>query len=454
MKISVLSGSPKGNDSISLQYLYFIKKHNPDIDFSIFHIGSSINLIRNSEEKLFEISETIKNSDAIIWVMPVYEFSIPAQMKEFIDLISSSKLSHCFKNKKAASIFTSIHFYDTVAVDYIHAVSEDLNMNFFGAFSAEMHDLKKENGKNSILEFWNDFYFNIKNNILIPKKFSKDDSYTTAFNLNSEINLPKKSDKRIVMITTNESNSGNLKNMITHFTNSCSYNIDVLNLDKINIKGACLGCCHCSYDNTCIYIDELSVVYKEKIKNADALIIASNISNRYFHHKIKLFWDRSFVFGHTPFIKNKIMAYIVSGNISQSYPLNYEIDARASAMESYTLPIISDEFFTQDNLSAFINQSAELFSKAILENKKTQKNFHYIASHKIFRDFVHTISGVFRADYIYYKKNKLFDFPNKNPSYMIFNFILRVILKIPGFRKEFQKRIKPSMVAQFKKIAE
>ena len=169
MKITVFSGSPKREDSISLQYLKYIVKHNPEHVFSIFHIGSDINLIKNGKDEFNLIIESVKNSDAVLWVFPVYHYLVPSQLKEFIELIFDTKSSDYFRGKYSSSIITSIHFYDTLAENYIHAVSEDLGMKYIPGFLAKMDDLKNSDGQIALLAYSKNLLASINNSYIVTK---------------------------------------------------------------------------------------------------------------------------------------------------------------------------------------------------------------------------------------------------------------------------------------------
>ena len=54
MKISVLNGSPKGESSITLQYVNFIQKKFPQHEFKVFHIAKKIGKLEK-DEKYFEV---------------------------------------------------------------------------------------------------------------------------------------------------------------------------------------------------------------------------------------------------------------------------------------------------------------------------------------------------------------------------------------------------------------
>ncbi len=94
------------------------------------------------------------------------------------------------------------------------------------------------------------------------------------------------------------------------------------------------------------------------------------------------------------------------------------------------------------------------FFQAVKEDRKFAENFHTVAGHKIFRDFIYLMKFVFRADQIYYKKNRLYDFSQKQFGMRILNFILLPLLKSEKIRAGFQKNMRSAMSAELRKIAE
>ena len=74
----------------------------------------------------------------------------------------------------------------------------------------------------------------------------------------------------------------------------------MINLHDLNIKGGCLGCCQCGYDNTCVYTDGYVDFFKSKLVPADIIIMAGSVHDRYLSSTWKQFFDRSFFKGHVP----------------------------------------------------------------------------------------------------------------------------------------------------------
>jgi NAD(P)H-dependent FMN reductase len=65
MKIIVLNGSPKGEDSITLQYVAYIRKHFPQHDFRIIHVSQRIKKIERDLAAFQEIMDEVRSVYAV-----------------------------------------------------------------------------------------------------------------------------------------------------------------------------------------------------------------------------------------------------------------------------------------------------------------------------------------------------------------------------------------------------
>jgi NAD(P)H-dependent FMN reductase len=119
MKIVVLSGSPKGDQSVTLQYIRFLEKTYPFHSFQTFHVAQDIRKRETDEASFREVMDGIREADGVLWAFPLYYFLVPAQYKRFIELIWERKAEEVFANKPAAAVSTSIHFFDHTAHNHV-----------------------------------------------------------------------------------------------------------------------------------------------------------------------------------------------------------------------------------------------------------------------------------------------------------------------------------------------
>ena len=158
MKIIVLNGSPKGEDSITLQYVAYIRKHFPQHEFRIIHISQRIKKIERDLVAFQEIIDEVRSADGVLWSCGVWVLCVPAQYMRFIELISERGMKDAFENKYAAVITTSIHFYDHTAHNYMRAVCEDLGMKYVDAISLDIIDMMNEERRREMTVFAEGFF--------------------------------------------------------------------------------------------------------------------------------------------------------------------------------------------------------------------------------------------------------------------------------------------------------
>ena len=81
MNITVLNGSPSGQDSITLFTVRYIEKHFPDHHFRVLDVGQRI---RAMEKKKDEWIAEMRAADLIMFCYPVYTFLAPAQLHRWM----------------------------------------------------------------------------------------------------------------------------------------------------------------------------------------------------------------------------------------------------------------------------------------------------------------------------------------------------------------------------------
>lgn len=172
MKIVVLNGSPKGDISVTMQYINYIQKKFKHHQLKIINISQGINKIEKDKKTFEDIINEIKLSDGVIWAFPLYVFTVHSNYQRFIELIFERNVEDAFKGKYASVVTTSIHFYDHTAINYMNSICDDLNMNYVDYFSAEMYDLKKEHIRKNLLQFAQNYFDAIENKVITLKNYS------------------------------------------------------------------------------------------------------------------------------------------------------------------------------------------------------------------------------------------------------------------------------------------
>ncbi|MEA3346917.1 MAG: NAD(P)H-dependent oxidoreductase [Candidatus Auribacterota bacterium] len=457
MKISILNGSPKGMTSVTMQSVNFIRNKFPQHEMQIINISQKITKIEKDNSAFQEIIDEIKASDGVLWAFPLYFFLVPSQYKRFIELISERGAEGAFKNKYTAVLTTSIHFFDHTAHNYMNAICDDLDMKYAGSFSADMYDLLKGKERERLILFAEGFFEAIESKIATPKSYwpvTCSEFKYIPDNIKDKIDI---GDKKVTVITDSEDRQTNLGRMIERFRDSFASEVEVINLNNLDIKGGCQGCCKCGLDNICIYQDKDEYVefYNTKVKPADVLIFAGTVKDRYLSARWKMFFDRSFFNGHSPSLAGKQMGFIISGPLSRIHNLREILECYTGFQQANLVDFITDEYEDSPQIDALLQSLAKRL--ILFADKKYVKpsTFLIIGGMKVFRDDIWgRLRFVFQADNRFYKKHGMYDFPQKKFKMRFRNAIMMLLTKIPAFKKEFTKRIKTEMIKPHQKITQ
>ncbi|MCK4346615.1 MAG: flavodoxin family protein, partial [Bacteroidales bacterium] len=265
-------------------------------------------------------------------------------------------------------------------------------------------------------------------------------------------------DKKIIILTDFEDNQTNLGRMIEKFKMCFANEIEVINLYNVDIKGGCLGCIQCGFENICAYgdKDEFMEFYNTRLKPADVLVFAGAIKDRYLSSRWKLFFDRGFFYCHSPSLIGKQIGFIISGPLSQIPNLRQILESWTEWQQSNLVDFITDEYENSAEIDALLQSFAQRLIRFADKNYIKPATFLNVGGMKVFRDNIWgRLRFPFVADHRFYKKHGIYDFPQKDFRTRIKNGIMMFLTKIPKIRKEiYTRQIKPKMIEPFQKILE
>jgi multimeric flavodoxin WrbA len=461
MNIAVLNGSPKGEQSVTLQYARYAAKKFPGHSFRFFPIAQNIRKLEKDEAAFEEVMKAVKEADAVLWAFPLYFLLVSSQYKRFIELIFEKDQLAAFQGKYTASLSTSIHFFDHSAHNYIHAICDDLQMKYVGAYSAGMYDLMKKEERKRWLAFAENFLDAAARQIPVARVYPPLPPQTFTYQPASSKAGADTSPKRILVMKDGQGKTGNIDAMVQsfvgNFPSNSRGNIEVVNLSDIDIKGGCLGCCKCGLDNVCDYEGKDGFIdfFNEKVKKADVVVFAGAIHDRYLSSRWKMYFDRSFFNTHMPTLGEKQIAFLISGPLGQISNLRQILEAYAGSQEANLAGIVTDESADSPAIDSLLRELAGTLIKLALKQYRQPITFLAVGGRKIFRDEVYgMLRFVFQSDHRYYKSHKLYDFPQKNFKVRRMNWLMMFLTKLPPFRKKFLKIMKDEMVKPVKYIAE
>lgn len=456
MKITVLNGSPKGDLSVTMQYVLYIQKFFPGNSMTVHNISQKIHGIEKNPELFNEIIKDVKSSDLVIWAFPLYYLLVPSQYKRFIEMIFERKAAGAFSLKNTAVMTTSIHFFDHTAHNYMRAICDDLGMKFAGAYSAAMYDLVRSKERKRLTKFAEMVNSAVKENRPASRMYKPLTMNKFVYKPSKPVKKADPGNKKILILTDAGKTTSNQAAMVRHLKSCFTVEPQVVNLYDIDIKGGCLGCLQCGYDNQCVYgnSDGYHEFLETEFKSADIIFYCGEIHDRYLSSKWKQFFDRSFYNNHVPILEEKQVGFLVSGPLGELATLREIFQVYPEFQQANMVDVISDECGGSKELDIQISNIAFNAIEAAEKNYIMPKTFLSIAGHKIFRDEIWSdLRFPFIADHKYYKKHDMYDFPQKRKKRIIISSILCFLTNFPGFRnKVYKKRIMHEMIKPLKSV--
>ncbi len=449
MNVVVLNGSPKGDVSVTMQYVRYMEKKFPVHRFSFVPVSKRIHKIEKDEQAFGDIIREVRAADVVIWAFPLYVCLVPAQYKRFIELIREKKAEDAFANKYAAVLTTSVHFYDHTAHNYMNAVCCDLGMSCAGSYSAGMYDLLKREGRETFVLFAEDLFGRVEKNLPVAKAYPALMPSVFGYSAGKPPTRMPLNNRKMLIIADDLKPSSNLGAMVERLAGSFDGTAEIVRLEGLDMKGGCLGCLRCGYDNTCVYEGKDGFVdfYRAKVRPTDILVFAGTVRDRFLSSRWKTFFDRAFFNNHIPTLSGKQIGFLISGPVMQLPDLREIVAAYCEWQQANLVDIVTDEYEDSAIVDGLIQGMAERLLWSSAKGYRKPATFRGVAGQKLFRDEVWgNLRFVFQADHRHYRRHGFYDFPQKDFKTRRRNFLMIMLTKIPAFRKVFVKKINEEMI--------
>lgn len=377
----------------------------------------------------------------------MYTFIAPYQLHRFIELVKDDGVE--LTGKIASQITTSKHFYDVTAHKYIEENCFDMGLNVVRGLSADMDDLLTDNGRTQAEQYFKQLMLNCEMGcfearpVCPPQRDNK--VYEPTLN-----DCDKCDDKEVVIVTNCGEDDVNLSNMTEDFVKALPYKSRIINLKKFPFSGGCLGCFGCAVTGKCIYKDGFDEFLRKEIQQADAIVYAFTVKNHYTDSVFKCYDDRQFCNGHRTVTHGTPMAYIISGDYRYESNLKTIVEARVEVGGNYLAGVATDEYDTAKDLSNLARNVA-----FAMENKLTRPaNFYGVGGMKIFRNLIYLMQGIMKADHKFYKKNGIYDFPQKRRGYIMKMKLAGTLMSMPSVQKKMKGKMNDFIIGPYKKVIE
>lgn len=457
MKIVVLNGSPKGDSSVTIHSVKYLQKKYPEHDFNIINIAKRIKGIEQKRATFDSIIEAIAAADGVLWAFPLYVLMVPAPLKRFIELIYERGAEAAFSGKYTAAISTSIHFYDHIAHRYVQGVCDDLDMKFVASFPADMMDLMDERERARLVQFGDHFLCAIQNESPTAKRYCplvrRDFDYLPDEGSHSiEVG-----GKKVVVVTDARPEDDNLQQMVDRLCAAFASHIAVVNLHDLKIVSSCIGCLQCGYDNECVFDehDDFVDFYLDKVLEADLLIFAGTMTDRYLSVLWKTYFDRSFFMGHRPSLYGKQLGFIISGPLHDNENLREFFEGYAGWQHANIVAFVSDDVGDSQAIDTQLEALARQGVAFARSGYVQPSSFLGIGAQKVFRDEVWgRLRTVFQADHRAYVELGWYDFPMRDIPTHAMAHLGTVGMSIPKVREQIQEMLKHGVSFRHRKIVE
>ena len=441
MHILVINGSPKGENSITLQTVRYLEKVYPAHTFDVLHAGQRI---RALEKDFSPALEMAARADLLLFAYPVYTFIAPSQLHRFIELLKASGMD--LAGKFATQLTTSKHFYDVTAHRYVQDNCQDMGMKVIRGLSADMDDLLSEKGQKDARDFWDFVCFSVEQDIFEPFAEPTPEPKRAPVTPLEPAQQEKPGD--VVIVTDCEQDNAQLGAMIERFCAVLPRRTRVVNIREYPLRGGCLGCFHCAVSGKCVYTDGFDEFLRNDIQKTQAIVYAFTIRDHSMGARFKLYDDRQFCNGHRTVTMGMPMGYLVSGDYSREMNLQTIIEARAQVGGNFLAGVATDE----RNTDAQIDRLAGTLEYAIAHRYAPPQNFYGVGGMKVFRDLIWIMQGMMKADHHFYKAHGQYDFPQKQWKTMLKMYLVGALIASPKIQAKMGSAMTEGMLAPYKKV--
>jgi len=141
--------------------------------------------------------------------------------------------------------------------------------------------------------------------------------------------------------------------------------------------------------------------------------------------------------------------------LSQIPNLRQILEAYAEGEGASPVDFVTDEPDNSAEIDALLQSLAERLIRFASEGYMRSYTFLGVGGRKLFRDEIWgRLRPSFAADYRFYQKHGMYDFPQKDYRTRVIVGIFMLLTRIPAFRKEYARRTKSEMIKPLQKIVE
>lgn len=270
MKICVLSCSPKGDTSLTLQTIRFLEKFYPEDTFKT-HMTFTASCPQ-------DVIDDAADSDLIMILSSIFHLNVHAQMISMLDVLASGlkeKLGDDYKKLNFTYLTTSNFLYEIGAHRYVESWARTQKLTFRRALSLKDDSVLTEVGREELYRWF---------------QYTKD-----TIELSRNGGIPKATEVRKVSIINdglNQERTDLIKNLFQE--RNCE--VKVFNLNDYKIR-PCTACFACYSNRVCHIKDDFEGLVDEAGTGADLIVNVGTLKCGMLSQQYKFFTDRHVQFG-------------------------------------------------------------------------------------------------------------------------------------------------------------
>jgi len=135
--------------------------------------------------------------------------------------------------------------------------------------------------------------------------------------------------------------------------------------------------------------------------------------------------------------------------------LRQVLEACGDVEQANLVGIVTDECGDARQLDRLLERLAGRLLECAIARYVQPPTFYGKAGRKLLRDEIWGgLRFVFPADHRYYRSHGLYDFPRRSLATRLSEAWMRLLLRIPAYRREFQRRIRTEMVKPLERAVE
>ena len=186
---------------------------------------------------------------------------------------------------------------------------------------------------------------------------------------------------------------------------------------------------------------------------ADVLVFAGAIRDRYLSSLWKLFFDRAFFNTHQQSLRGKRFGFLISGPFGQIPNLREILSAFAEWQGSDVTDFVTDEAETASEIDAGIDGLARRLAWAAEVGYQKPATFLGVAGMKIFRDEIYgDLRIVFKADHRAYKREGVYNFPQRRRFRMLLIRLGYAITSVPFIYRKIAGNFRTFMLKPYEHL--